>query len=110
MEQKSSSEFLRLVIDTGGAFLGADPLNKPLLNHAASGTVIPVYDASPKALTSIRQDIEELHKLIEKGYKVEFDLDTPLVKSTKSNVSALDQNGKQVEGLLLLCPKYINPN
>ncbi|HTC95250.1 MAG TPA: vWA domain-containing protein [Terriglobales bacterium] len=110
MEQNSRSEFLHLVVDTGGAFLGADPLNKLLLNHGGSGQVIPVYDASPTALATIRQNVEELHKLIEKGYKMEFDLDAPLTKSTKLNVSALDQHGKPVEGLQLFCPKYINEN
>ncbi len=105
-ELASSFNFLRLVIDTGGTFVGNNPLNKLLPN----GPIAPGYDASPKSPADVREGIKNLHNLIEKGYKVEFDLDPRLTKSTQMNVLPVNQDGKPIEGLQLLCPKYISPN
>jgi len=103
-------EIADLVRDSGGILVGATPLNKVSLQHLTSGMVEPVYDASPESLGRIQQQIQMLHNLIETAYRVEFDLDAPLVKQTELDAKLMSANSKPAEGLRLFCPRYINPN
>ena len=91
---------------TGGLAIGVPPMVSPLLS-----TPVPMrrYDLRKAELERIRNEVHAVHLLIQRPYKVEFDLQPAPKAMQRLQVSVLNPDGSAAQDKQARCQTNIQP-
>jgi len=70
---------------------------------------VPLYNLTTAELEKIRTEVQAIHNLIERAYKVQFEVQPPPSNKSKLRVSLTNPDGTAASGREALCPTNVAP-
>jgi hypothetical protein len=94
-----------LIAASGGNVIRAVPTE---MSYEYSSNY-PIYFNDQKQRERTRQEILGLHDLIEKAYRIQFQLDPGITAPAEVKVNLLNESGMTSADEKTLCPRYVQP-